>query len=415
VAVALGLLISSGKTFYDTPCNETTQLAANYILLQPVCYCIERAGLSNPSRKGGATMKTRAVIFICHLLVVVPLFARESTDVIVMQNGDRLTGEVKALDGGVLYVSLPYVVQTLSVDWTKVARLESHQLFFVKTEDGTVYEGVLNSRETGGGRPTEIEIAETPAKTEVISSTRVVNVSQTSEKFLQRFTGGASFGTIYAKANQTAQYSLTGYAGYPRPRWGASAGISSNLSLASGTSTSTRNQLTFSGYHLMRKNNYFYNGFDAFLQSTEQGITHQNAIGATIGRYLKNTDRALISVGAGGAWQTTNYNQGVVPIPTQNVATAVLLANVQLFTFNKTTLNVGGAVFPALSEPGRVYYSTNASYYIKITGNLSWNVSFYGNWDNQPPAKLPGSDYGTTSGLSWTFGTSLRTSPTSIQ
>jgi hypothetical protein len=33
VAVALGLLISSGKTFYDTPCNETTQLAANYTCL----------------------------------------------------------------------------------------------------------------------------------------------------------------------------------------------------------------------------------------------------------------------------------------------------------------------------------------------------------------------------------------------
>lgn len=360
-------------------------------------------------------MKTRAVILICHLLLVVPLFARENTDVIVMQNGDRLTGEVKALDGGVLYVSLPYVVQTLSLDWTKVAQIESHQLFFVKTEDGTVYEGVLNGHETAHGRPIEIEIAETPVKTAVVSSARVVNVSQTSERFFQRFTGGVSLGTIYAKANQTAQYSLTGFGAYPRPRWGAQAGISSNLSKASETTTSTRNQLTFGGYHLMRQNNYFYEGFDAFLQSTEQGITGQNAVGGALGRYLKNTDTALISVAGGAAFQATNYNQGVTPIPTQKVATAVLLANVQLFRFNKTNLNLSGGLFPALSEPGRLYFSTNASYYIKITGNLSWNVSFYGNWDSQPPASLPGSDYGTTSGLSWTFGTSLRTAPTAIQ
>jgi hypothetical protein len=46
----------------------------------------------------------------------------------------------------------------------------------------------------------------------------------------------------------------------------------------------------------------------------------------------------------------------------------------------------------------------NASYYIKLTGKLSWNVSFYGNWDNRPPDGLSGSDYGSSSGLSWTFG-----------
>jgi hypothetical protein len=36
VAVALGLLISSAKTFYDTQSNEVTQLAANYILVDEV-------------------------------------------------------------------------------------------------------------------------------------------------------------------------------------------------------------------------------------------------------------------------------------------------------------------------------------------------------------------------------------------
>jgi hypothetical protein len=36
VAVALGLLISSAKSFYDTQSNEVTQLAANYIMLDQV-------------------------------------------------------------------------------------------------------------------------------------------------------------------------------------------------------------------------------------------------------------------------------------------------------------------------------------------------------------------------------------------
>ena len=98
-------------------------------------------------------MCLRIAILCCCLLFGPRLFARESTDVIVMKNGDRFTCQIKGLSAGVLYVSLPYVIQTISVDWSQVARLESKQLFLVKTEDGSVYRGILNSSETPAGHP----------------------------------------------------------------------------------------------------------------------------------------------------------------------------------------------------------------------------------------------------------------------
>lgn len=75
----------------------------------------------------------------------VALFGREKSDVVVIQNGDRFTCEIKGLDAGVLYVSIDYVDGTISVDWTKVAHLESSQSFIVKDENGFAYTGVLNS------------------------------------------------------------------------------------------------------------------------------------------------------------------------------------------------------------------------------------------------------------------------------
>ena len=97
-------------------------------------------------------MKTRpvmtggALILSFGFLLAAPLFARESTDVIVMKNGDHLTGEIKGLNAGVLYMSMPYILGTSSVQWSNVARLESKQLFLVKTEDGSVYTGPLIQR-----------------------------------------------------------------------------------------------------------------------------------------------------------------------------------------------------------------------------------------------------------------------------
>jgi hypothetical protein len=54
-----------------------------------------------------------------------PLFARPSTDVIVMKNGDHVTCEIKQLDKGVLYIGLSYVDGTVSVQWSKVDHIES--------------------------------------------------------------------------------------------------------------------------------------------------------------------------------------------------------------------------------------------------------------------------------------------------
>jgi Protein of unknown function, DUF481 len=359
-------------------------------------------------------MNIRAVILCSYLLVTLPLFARDSTDVIVMKNGDHFTCKIKALNGGTLYVSFPYAIETLSVDWTEVARLESKQLFLVKTENGAVYRGVLSTSETSADRPIDIEVAEAPENKVVLNSQQIVDVSVTSEKFLQRFTGGFGLGFIYTKANESAQYSLSGLAAYPRERWAAQAGILSNLSSVTNSPTSTRNQLTFEGMHLLPPNNYFVGAFDGLLQSSEESIAGQNSLGGGIGRYLKNTNRAIFTVLAGAAWQRTDYNPTLFPIATQNATTAVIRSNLKLIKFNKTNLDISALVLPSLSDPGRIYLSTNASYYIKLGWNLTWNVSFYGSWDNHPPQNLPGSDYGSTTGLNWTFGSSLRTTPTTI-
>src|SRR5271167_1800239 len=236
----------------------------------------------------GAAMNVRARILCIVLVVAAPLLARESTDVIVMKNGDCITCEVKGLSGGVLYVNPSYILGTISVDFSKVERLEGKQLFIVKTEDGSVYRGTLNTAETPAGRPMEIQVGETPEKKVVLDSSRIVQVGETSEKFLQRFTGGVNFGVTYTKGNQSTQYSLSALAAYPRERWTAQLGLSSNLSSSSGASASTRNQVNLTAFHLLPWNNYFYGGLGSFLQSAEQGINLQTTLGGGVGRYLKH-------------------------------------------------------------------------------------------------------------------------------
>jgi hypothetical protein len=358
-------------------------------------------------------MKIHALILCCALLLAAPLRARQQVDVIVMSNGDRLTCEINGLDAGVLYIGLPYVAGTVSVDWSKVARVESSQLFLVTAQDGSVYTGSLNSGEAQPGRPVEIQVVETPEKKVVLASKQVVQVGQTSQRFFQRLTGALDLGASYSKGNQLTQYNLSGSAQYRRERWVAGSNFTSVLSSSSGETTSTRNQLGLTAFHLLPWNNYFYGGLGSFLQSAEQGIDLQTTVGGGIGRFLKNTNRTTISLLGGAAWQGTKYKQSEILTGRQDVAAALVAVNVNLFRFDKTDLYLNAVLLPALSEPGRVFFNTNASYRIKIIGNLKWNISFYGSWDTRPPGNLPASDYGTSTGLSWTFGSRVPSSKSS--
>lgn len=332
------------------------------------------------------------------------VFAQDKTDVLVMKNGDHMTCEVKGLDAGVLYVSFEYIDGTASVDWSKVARLESKQLFVVKTQDGSVYTGTLKTSETGAGRPVQIQVLETPEHEHTLESSQIVRMVATSDNFWQRFNGEVSFGTIYSKGNESTQYTLGANTLYVRQRWNAGASFDSNLSSTSGTNAVTRNSLGLTALHLLPTNSWFYEGVGGLLQSSEQGITLQSLLGGGVGRYLKNTNLVTIQLLGGIAWQDTTYQNTSMPITGRNAESALVYVNARFFKFSKTNLNATTAILPVLSDPGRIRINTNASYYIKIISDLKWNLSFYGNWDNQPPLGLSGSDYGTSSGLSWTFG-----------
>ena len=104
------------------------------------------------------------------------------------------------------------------------------------------------------------------------------------------------------------------------------------------------------------------------------------------------------------AFQRINHQQNILVAPAPDVASGWLSTQVKLFQFDRTNLTVVASLLPALSDPGRVRFNLNASYYVELWENLRFNITFYGSWDSQPPPGFAGSDYGTSTGLNRTFG-----------
>ena len=244
-------------------------------------------------------MSERLLLLCCMgVSLAYPLVAREKTDVIVMTNGDRITGEVKTLVNGVLTVNLDYVDGSLSIDWLKVARVESTHLFLVQLENGDVYSARLVSSDTSAGRPVKLEIAPEDQEPLTVEQGAIVRVTQTSERLVSRFSGALRLGFSYNRGNNAAQYNLGSEIDYLEPDWGANLDYESNLQANSGSRTSKRNQTDLFAYHLMRWRKYFYSGSAGFLQSDVQGIQRQTSLGNRRGKVSeKQRSRALDGAG----------------------------------------------------------------------------------------------------------------------
>ena len=342
-------------------------------------------------------------LFILILLLSVYTFGQR-TDVVTMKNGDRLTCEVTGVDHGTLYVKLDYVDGKIEIDWSKVAKLESNRLFIIKTDTGEVHEGSISTVDGGTGKIVQIEVMVDP-KTQVdINTANVVTVETSDTKFLKRFNGYVNFGMNYAKGNDSRQYNLTALAEYPREHWNFRTDFSSNLNASEGDSSSTRNEARFRIDRDIGKKGFFVSGGAGYLQSSEQEISRQITIAGGIGYTFKDSSRMRFAVIGGMALQRTRYGRGEVIDLVQNQAVALIGTEFRYFKFKKAGIDFNADVLPSVSEPGRLYFKMNNTFYYKIFPRVTFNLSFYGAWDNRPPLGLPGSDYGTSTGLGWTFG-----------
>ncbi len=337
------------------------------------------------------------------LLINAPTVLEPKTDVLYMKNGDKMTCEIKTMNAGALYVSLDYVDGTISVEWSRVARLESTRLFIVKLVDGTVYTGRMSILPEEGTDSVLVRLVQLDGTSVAFDKSQIAGLGGTSDKFWGRLNGDVTSGFGYSKGNNSTTYNFSSAVNYPRARWSASLFLNSNLSSSDGTTTSTRNQFGLGASKLLRWNTWFYSGAFSGLQSTEQSITFQGSVSGGIGKYFKDTSTLKISMTGGAAYQATTYTSDISG-NSEDVIAALIAGRLSYVKFKKTSLSVNANVLPALNDLGRFYFNANASYFVKLFGAVNWNLSFYGNWDTQPPAGSSGSDYGFNSGLSWTFG-----------
>jgi hypothetical protein len=135
------------------------------------------------------------------MAAAVPAIAAR-TDVIVLRNGDRLTGEVIELRQGKLKVKTDDM-STISIEWDKIAGVTTAERYDVTMRDGTRLLGRL-----AAGPARSVQVVADGGTSTSVAMADIVSMAAIKSGFLGRIDGSVDLGGSYTKASGVAQVSL---------------------------------------------------------------------------------------------------------------------------------------------------------------------------------------------------------------
>ena len=353
------------------------------------------------ARRGNAPASARTVslLLLASLLAFSGMLsAAPKTDVVVLINGDRITGEVKSLEYNRLKLSTSHM-GTIYIEWDKIASLQSNQYLLLERTDGTRYYGQL----VEGDDDSTLQVARSVDEPAVAVDMAVVVRAQPIEggDFIDRLDGYVSAGLDIAKASDRRSIDFAGgLSARTRVRAWALDG-SANLTDDSAGDTSERYQLQGS-YRQFHRDRNFYLGFGGFERNTELDLNLRTMAGAGYGRYFVQNNHSEWLAGLGLAYSHENYTGG----ETFDSVEGVLSTSFKIFRYDFPETDIGGSLtlLPSLTKSGRYRAEGDLRAKYEFVDDLYFEIKLYGSYDSKPPlADSQQSDYGLTTSLGYSF------------
>ena len=345
--------------------------------------------------------RTIALVFLAVLCAHSSAFAKRKDDIVILNNGDRMTGEIKSLGQGVLSFKADYMADAVRLDWRRVARIESKDYYIITLTSGSLYTGSL------GLSAPDRDFAENFAiragnNTVKVRQDEVIKVLPTEAEFLQRVNGSIDYGFSYTSGNTQYQSQLSATANYRKGNQYLTGSTSITFSGQSGGDRTARYNVDL-GYRKVLRERWFAGGVLDFLSSEQQQLELRTTAGGMLGRSLLLTDRTNFSVGAGMVVTRERYNPSSGLDPSATNAEALIGLNFNTFRFKTTDITTRLLVYPSVTVPGRVRIALDSNLRIEIFKDFYWGLNLYENFDSKPPVNASRNDLGISTSVGWKF------------
>jgi len=342
-----------------------------------------------------------AGIFLALGLLASPVRA-ERTDVVVLDNGDHLTGEVLQLESGQLQFKTDHA-GTLYIDWTHIVSLTTSQKLNIELADGRRIYGPAPEAASNVGaiRLVSGRSGETPVPVEVpISEIIELRRVKGGEVWYDRLEGDVSLGYSYTSASgvQTADFSGNIGARNRRREWKLSLDTQTTHQ---DTGQSTQRDSLVISFDAFLPDRWYRETALQFDRNEELGLDLRSLIAQTFGRYFVQRQGLEWRAGAGLAVSTETGVNG----DKRQAIWLPLTTDLYIFRWDHPKTNVAAnlAVLPSLNEGGRVRSEASLKLKHELIKDFFLQISFNDSYDNRPAETARSNDWNVVTSLGYSF------------
>jgi Protein of unknown function, DUF481 len=322
-------------------------------------------------------------------------YGQGRTDVVMLANGDRITGEVVSLERGRL-VFKTNDAGTLYLEWDKLISVVATRIVEVVTSDGRRFLGSL------GPADRRFISVLSAAGVSALAMADVTIIRQIGRNFWQNLDGSVDAGFNYTRSSGVAQLNFNSDTVYQQRA--SRARLAASLTITQNNDDPGRDDRgsVEASYLRYPWREWFIASAARFESNESLGLKLRSQIGAATGPRLINSNRAQLTLGAGLVF---NDERGVDVEPTQNVEGLLVFAT-SFYTYDrpKTNLDVNVQYYPSLSNIGRQRLQLDAGVKREFFKDLFVGLSLYNTYDNRPPNPAANTnDIGVVVSIGWSY------------
>ena len=334
---------------------------------------------------------SQTIMLFCLWCFVASAWA-DKTDIIILNNGDRITGEVKNLIAGQLELKTDYM-GTVFIDWENIRDLISQTGQQIELSDGQRIVGSLDKPKVSSPDEKEVIIIRSDKGQIEVDSADVVRMYPVGGGFWDRMDLSFSLGFDYDKSSSVAKYNLGIDASYRDPEFITMGKLSSELTTQNQVGNTSRNVLNLNHMSFLEKKRY-RSYFGSMEQNDQLGVDLRTLLGVGYGWVPVSTGRNWLTLGVGLA---ANHERPFDGSDTDVNFEAVGTIRYQYYKHSipERTLNVYFQVYPSITQFGRVRADFTFDAKWEVIRDFFVGMEIYSSYDGEPAA-LEGAeiDYG---------------------
>lgn len=314
-----------------------------------------------------------------------------SQDTIQFANGDKIVGEVKSLDKGVITIETDYSDSDFQIEWKGVERIHTSTIFLITLSDGQRLTGSIAS-----GDSTAVTL-KTDEGNVLVDPNKIVYLKSLDQGFWSQIYANVDVGFSLTKANNLQQLNTTAGVGYLGENWAWDARFKWLNSTQDSVADVARREGSV-GVNRFLPNDWFLMGATDFLSNTEQLLDLRFNGRLGLGYYLVHKNTWYWSFTGGGAYVTEDYSSGE---DSKDSWEAFIGMEMNLFDMGDLSLFTKVTAYPGITEAGRFRtdFNMDAKYDLPMDFYIKGGFTF--NYDNQPAVGASELDYVFTTGFGW--------------